>query len=352
MDKSVCILKVGTSALTTDDGQINTLVVDEITRQLAELNKSYHVMLVSSGAVAHGKFALGKYSGKIMEKKTAAAVGNPILMQHYAESFKPHGLNVAQILCSRENFSNRAVFVQFKETIKSLWFHNIIPIINENDVLSDFELRFSDNDDLATLIAVGFPSNKLLLGTDTDGLLDDGKLVETITEFDDSVYNLIHNKSGGLGLGGMASKLNSAKQATAMGVETVIFNVKIPGNVLLAEKNKTGTHCPAVETTLSTRNKWMTSGGVCSAKVIVDAGAASAVGKRKGLLYVGVKSIDGTFNKGEIFEIIEEGSDKVLAVARAKISSEDLEKLTDRKNVQLANPNQITLVMDTEESKK
>lgn len=349
MNKPICTLKVGTSALTQDDGRINTEIMQEICRQIALLKKEYDIILVSSGAVAQGKFALKKYSGKIMEKKAAAAVGNPILIQQYAECFKPFNMTVAQILCVRENFSNRIQFVQLKETIRSLWKHDILPIMNENDVISDFELRFSDNDDLATLISVGFPVKKLLLGTDIKGLLNGDELVTQIDKFDSDVYQLIHNKSSPLGLGGMASKLNAAKQATKMGVETVIFDIRQKDNILRAEKGLTGSHCPAKESTISTRNKWMACGGsVCSAKVIIDSGAAVAVNNRNGLLYVGVKEILGDFKRGEIFEIFEEGKeDNLLAVARARLPTSELTGVTDRKNVQLANPNQITLISES-----
>ena len=304
MNRPICTLKVGTSALTNIDNSINTHVVQEICRQVSVLKKDYDMILVSSGAVAQGKFALKEYSGKILEKKAAAAVGNPILIQQYAECFKPLGITVAQILCVRENFSDRNQFAQLKETISSLWQHDILPIMNENDVISDFELRFSDNDDLATLISVSFPVDKLFLGTDIKGLLNGDELVSEINNFNSDVYRLIHNKSSALGLGGMASKLNAAKQATKMGVETVIFDVRQQDNILLAEKGHTGTHCPAKESTISTRDKWMVSGGgVCSAKVIINKSAAMAVSNRNGLSYVGVKEILGDFKKGEIFEI-------------------------------------------------
>lgn len=111
----------------------------------------------------------------MLERKAAAAVGNPILIQLYHKYFQQHSINVAQALCERVHFSNRTQFLQLKQTFATFWDNNIVPIVNENDLVSNVEIKFSDNDELATLIAIGFDASHLILCTSTGGVLDDQK---------------------------------------------------------------------------------------------------------------------------------------------------------------------------------
>ena len=121
------------------------------------------MVLVSSGAVGSGKSALKDYKGSIIERKAAAAVGNPILIQLYHKYFSAYNIKVAQALCERHHFSNRTQFLQLKETFTTFWENDILPVVNENDLVSNVELKFSDNDELATLIAIGFDAETLHL---------------------------------------------------------------------------------------------------------------------------------------------------------------------------------------------
>ncbi len=126
-----------------------------LAKEIAGLSTSYHIVLVSSGAVGSGKIFIKNYKGSLIERKAAAAIGNPILIQLYHKYFSKYGITVAQALCERHHFSNRAQFLQLKETFFEFWNNNILPVVNENDLVSNVELKFSDNDELATLLAAG-----------------------------------------------------------------------------------------------------------------------------------------------------------------------------------------------------
>lgn len=345
--KKVLILKVGTAAITNSHGDIDEIVVENLCQQLAILHDKYNLILVSSGAVGAGKKYFKNFSGKITEKKAAAALGNPLLIQKYSEFFYHSKISVAQLLCERHHFSNRKQFLQLRSTCEELWNHGVLPIINENDVISDHSLKFSDNDEMAMLLAVGFSADKLLFGSSMPGLLDGDKLIERIEKFDEKVFSCAKPGTSKGGLGGMISKLFCTKMATTFGTTVIIFDVRKDGNILRAEQLQTGTICPAQLCNISAHKKWMATGSLPNGKIIVDEGAAKALEKRKSLLLVGVKEIDGEFEKGDIVEIYIKGkeeSEDLLAVARAKISRTEAEKLKNKKDVEIAHANEIVII--------
>ena len=191
MQKPILVFKIGTASITDANGNLDEAVVQSIASQLATLHKEFHIVLVSSGAVGTGKKFIKNYSGKIEERKAAAAIGNPILIYKYSEAFSKYKIPIAQSLCERGHFSDREKFLQLRATYEELWKNGIIPIANENDVVSSRELKFSDNDELATLLAVGFGAQLLMIGTSVPGVLDtEEKVVRKIEKFDQKILSL------------------------------------------------------------------------------------------------------------------------------------------------------------------
>lgn len=340
---SILVLKIGTSSITDENGNLDESVLRSVSKQISLLHEKYHVVIVSSGAVGTGKKFIADYSGKINERKAAAAIGNPILINKYTQAFAKYGIPIAQSLCERGHFSDREKFLQLKATYEELWKNGIIPIANENDVVSSRELKFSDNDELATLIAVGFGAETLLIGTSVDGVLDGkGKTVPRIEKFDDAVLSLATNKKSASGLGGMTSKLTFADLATSMGIRVVIFKTKAADSIVKAVEGKTGTVCMPKKAAKTARQKWLASGSLIIGGVQVDEGAKKALLKRKSLLAVGVKKVINDFKQNEAFEIV--GEDGVaFAIAKAKTDSSQL-KSKDLKNIMLANADDIVIL--------
>jgi glutamate 5-kinase len=337
-------LKLGSASITTSKGEIDETIIADITRQVAELANSHHLILVSSGAVAAGKKFIKNYKGKISERKAAASIGNPLLLSTYSKHFKPYNISIAQSLCERQHFSNRTQFLQLKETYEELWKNGVIPIANENDVVSNLELKFSDNDELATLLGVGFGASLILLGTSVPGVLDkEGNVIDKIDAINNDVFSLANKNTSEVGLGGMISKLTFANLASTMGIKVVIFGVRTPDGILKAAKGESGTICTPKNCSISARNKWLASGSLVTGRLKVDAGASEAIRKRKSLLAVGVKSIEVNFANGEIFEIIDE-ENNIVAVALAKVSSSTISENSKQHNLEIANASDIVIL--------
>jgi glutamate 5-kinase len=342
--KPILVIKFGTASITHASGEPNEEIIAEIARQVALLHAQYRIVLVSSGAVGAGKGFLKTYKGSLTERKAAAAIGNPLLLGLYARYFAQYGISIAQSLCERQHFGNRHQFLQLKETYEELWDNDIIPIANENDVVSSLELRFSDNDELATLIAVGFGASALLFNTSVGGLLDHQKqLVAHVPRIDASVLALADTSKSATGLGGMVSKLTFARLATRMGIRVVIFGMKKPEGILEALAGQAGTVFDAQESDFSARQRWLASGSLISGRLGLDAGAVRAIGQRKSLLAVGVRSLVGTFDAGEVIELCDEEG-LAVGVARADISSEELVKKLQTQNFQVAHADNIVLL--------
>lgn len=343
MKKPVLVIKFG-SASVTSNGEIDERIILEIARQVSLLQPRYNIVLVSSGAVAAGKKYILKYKGTLEERKAAAAIGNPLLIRKYATYFKPFKIALAQSLCERHHFSNRAQFLQLKSTYETLWKSNVIPIANENDVVSNKELKFSDNDELATLIAVGFGAEQLLLCTSVAGVLDaKGDVISTIAVIDKSTLSLARKDKSAVGLGGMTSKLNFARLATQMGIQVTIFSMQEDDGILRAEKGETGTICKAQPKKVSSRNKWLASGSLIAGLVIVDKGALEALQNRKSLLAVGILEIQTNFEAGEVFQIADING-LIYAVAKAKVDSSQIVQDKKVKNFEIAHVDDIVLL--------
>ena len=344
MNKPILVLKFGTASITTAQGELDETVIREVARQVAQIQKQYHIVLVSSGAVAAGRSYLKNYAGTLSDKKAAAAIGNPMLLNKYSQYFAPYGIALAQSLCERHHFSNRNQFLQLKSTYEKLWANNIIPIANENDVVSNLELKFSDNDELATLIAVGFNASLLLFSTSVPGVLDKvGAVIPQLDTLDKNVLLLANKEKSASGLGGMTSKLTFARLANMMGIKSVIFGVRTEDGILKAIDGRTGTLCLPQPSTLPARKRWLASGSLVKGKLKIDAGAESALQKRRSLLAVGVQQISGEFEQGEVFEILDE-NENTIAVAKAKISSSALQDNLKTQNLEVANANDIVLL--------
>ncbi|EHQ30512.1 glutamate 5-kinase [Mucilaginibacter paludis] len=344
MTKPILVIKFGTASITHQNGDLDESVMAEIARQVAIIHHDYHIVMVSSGAVAAGKKLLKNYSATISERKAAAAIGNPLLLSKYAGYFAPYGINIAQSLCERQHFSNRNQFLQLKKTYEELWDNDIIPIANENDVVSSLELKFSDNDELATLIAVGFGASVLLFSTSVPGVLDaDGNVIPEIPVIDKAALGLANKEKSSLGLGGMVSKLTFARLATRMGIKVVIFGIRTDDGIINAIKEQTGTLCHPQKCSMPARKKWLASGSLVTGSLQIDAGACKALQNGHSLLAVGVTAVVDKFEQGEVFEILDENHVSI-AVGRAKISSDDVLQNMKTQKLIIANADDIVLL--------
>lgn len=343
MEKAVLVIKIGSSILANAEGNLNKEVVARIAAGVAALTETYRVILVSSGAVSSGKSYLPSYKGRLVERKAAAAVGNPILIAAYSQYFSAYGLPVAQTLFERHHFSNRQQFLQLKETIAELWRNNILTIANENDTVSDRELKFSDNDELATLIAVAFNAEALLLCTTAGGFLNDqGAVISLVEKIDGDLLHFLRDEKSQHGTGGMASKLSFARLATSLGIKVVICGIGAETSFSEALAGTEGTTFTARRSTLKDRQKWLASGSITIGSVQIDEGAYQALCDRKSLLAIGVVKVHRPFSGSEVVQLVNsQGS--ILGVAKMKLSSTMLEAKNAQRNVLAAHTDDIVI---------
>lgn len=342
MSGKVLVVKLGTAVISNQEGNIDTGIIKKVADEIALLSRKYQLVLVSSGAVGSGKKFLQDYKGTLSERKAAAAVGNPILIQLYAQYFRPHGITVAQALCERVHFSNRKQFLQLKETFTTFWKNGILPVVNENDLVSNVEIKFSDNDELATLIAIGFDASSLVLCTSAGGLLDDQKQVIPRIEKVASVLKYVSTEKSGLGLGGMISKLTFTRLATSLGIKVVICGLKGEQPLTAALEGRNGSYFVPQSSTLGARQKWLASGSVTLGTIYVDKGAAKALQSRKSLLTVGITGVSGKFAAGEVVQLIdEEGT--LLGVAKTRADAKAINNQLSVKNVIASHADDIVL---------
>ncbi|MEP7258702.1 MAG: glutamate 5-kinase [Flavitalea sp.] len=343
MSRKVLVVKLGTAVITSKEGDIDAAVIKKVADEVAALSKTYHVVLVSSGAVGSGKKFLKDYKGTLSERKAASAVGNPILIQLYAEHFKRHGITVAQALCERVHFSKRQQFLQLKQTFATFWENDILPVVNENDLVSNVEIKFSDNDELATLLAIGFDASWLILCTSSGGLLDDkNEVISRIEKVDASVLKYVHTGTSGPGLGGMISKLTFTRLATSLGIHVAICGLKGDQPLTDAIEGKNGSGFVPQKSNLRARQKWLASGSVTFGTIHIDKGAAKALLSRKSLLTVGITGLDGKFIEGEVIQLMNDDG-AILGVAKTRLNAGVLAKRLKDKNVIAAHADDIVL---------
>ncbi len=314
------VAKFGTNLLTGGTDHLNQKVMASLSQQIAELhNEGHEIVIVSSGAVAAGRQKLGlrKKRKDIPFKQVLASVGQGQLMHIYEQIFSKHKITVAQALLTKSDLSHRAGYLNARNTLLALIELNVICIVNENDVVATDEIggaRFGDNDNLSAMVANLIDADLLILLTDIDGLYtadpqydSSAKLIPIVEKIDNRIQRLASNSAGVRGVGGMASKIEAAKLATACGITVVIASGLRP-NILrqVTLGNRIGTIFTPISSKMESKKRWMLSGLASKGKLVIDGGAALALRKRnKSLLPAGIASLEGKFQRGDVVDIFD-----------------------------------------------
>jgi glutamate 5-kinase len=224
------VIKIGTKVITAKDRKLDKAQLRSLVNQVSRIKSNgLEVILVTSGAIGTGMGLLGirKRPVKLSELQATASIGQTYLMHFYSKYFHQKGYSVGQVLLTRDDFNDRKRYTNIKSTIETLFKHNAVPVINENDTVSTEEIKFGDNDQLARLVTKLCAADKLILLTDVDGLLDaNRKVISVVEKITSKILKLGVSSKCELGTGGMVTKLLSAKAATQSGVECVIANGK------------------------------------------------------------------------------------------------------------------------------
>jgi len=314
------VVKVGTSLITGGGRELDLAFLRRLVAQVARLHAhGGEVIIVSSGAVALGMQRLGLQRRRrgASFKQVMAAVGQTGLMHLYEGLFRRHGITVAQALLTRADLTERNGYLNARNTLLALLDMGSVTVVNENDVVAVDELadaRFGDNDNLSALVANLVDADLLVLLSDIEGLCtadpncEGGAcLVPEVNTIDAAVEKLARGTRSATGTGGMVTKIQAARLATASGVRVVIANGRRPNVVTeLAQGAPHGTHFPPQARGRDSRQRWMLSGLATRGRMVVDAGAAAALRRhRRSLLPAGVSDISGDFERGDIVELYD-----------------------------------------------
>ncbi len=334
------VIKLGTNLITGGKDSLDRKTMRKLVAQVAELRQDgLQPLLVSSGAVAAGKHRLGirKKRRDVPFRQMMAAVGQSRLMQVYDELFSAHDITIAQTLLTRPDFVGRLSYLNARNTLLELLNLGVIPIINENDVVFVEELEgvtFGDNDNLSAMVANLVDADLLIILSDVAGLYTadpnhhpSAELIRHVPKMDRSVERLASSSCSQGGTGGMATKIQAAKLATASGTAVVIAAGQKPDVILrLAAGESVGTLFDPVATRMESRKRWMLSLRA-TGKIIVDAGAATAIKKHhRSLLPAGISGVEGSFERGDVIAILDSQEDRI-ATGVSNYNSTDVLKI-------------------------
>ena len=309
------VVKLGTGILTDNQKQPDLGQMEQLVGQVAAQRKSgKEIVLVSSGAVGAGMGVLGhrKRPQDLAELQACAAVGQSRLMATYEKLFGAYGLSVAQLLLTHDDLQHHERHLNARNTLVTLLGHGIVPIINENDVVSFTELKFGDNDKLSALVASLLPADLLVILTTVDGVIEDfgksnARTLSTIGRIDNAVEGLAGGTDSVTAVGGMASKIEAAKIAVRSGIPLVIASGKKKealARVIAGEEE--GTLFVPQSTKLQGRKRWIAFFHHPQGALFVDEGAKKALREGgKSLLPPGVARCEGEFGSGDVVRICD-----------------------------------------------
>ncbi|MGP1679291.1 MAG: glutamate 5-kinase [Burkholderiales bacterium] len=310
------VVKVGSSLVTSQGQGLDLAAIARWAAQIAQLRAGgKEVVLVSSGAIAEGMQRLGwtRRPQAMHELQAAAAVGQMGLVQVYESSFREHGLHTAQVLLTHADLADRQRYLNARSTLRTLLALGVVPIINENDTVVTDEIKFGDNDTLAALVTNLIEADCLVILTDQAGLYTrdprehaSAELVHEAKAGAPELERMCGKPGSHIAKGGMLTKVLAAKRAARSGAHTVIASGHEPEVLLrLAQGEAIGTHLIAETMPIAARKQWLADHLQVNGRLMLDAGAMRALAKEgKSLLPIGVKSIEGAFERGAVVACI------------------------------------------------
>ncbi len=337
------VVKAGTALIGGDARGLDSSMMEALVEQIVGLHRDgVELLLVSSGAIAAGRYALGeeRRASSVHMRQLFAAVGQGRLMSAYEQIFARHDVRVAQALLTGRDLGDRDGYLNVRNTLLGLIDRGVVPIINENDVVAVEEIEgevFGDNDMLSAMVANIVDADLLIMLGEVDGLFTrdpkvypDATMVPVVPEFTPEIEALAGPSSDKLGRGGMATKLDAAKLATASGVDAVVAAGADPDVITrLARGEAVGTYFPSHAARMESRKRYLLSQMRHSDAVVIDPGAVRAlVQQNRSLLAAGVVDSVGDFDRGDVVMVVDSDQHQV-ACGIANYSSEDI--LTIRK---------------------
>lgn len=322
------VVKVGTGVLTDSHKQLDLAQMQQLAEQIASQCKAgRQIALVSSGAVGAGMGVLGyqKRPASLAEMQACAAVGQSRLMATYEKLFAEFDLRVAQVLLTHDDLQHHERHLNARNTLVTLLERGVVPIINENDAISFTELKFGDNDKLSALVASLLPADLLVILTTVEGFVENfgqsnARLISTIEQIDEKIEQMAGGTDSPTAVGGMASKLQSARIVVRAGIPLIIASGKKEKNLArVLNGDDEGTLFVAQPNKLKGRKRWIAFFHHPKGSLFVDDGARKALRESgKSLLPPGVLRCEGEFAPGDIVRICDSnGTEFARGISRA-----------------------------------
>ena len=342
--RKLCVIKAGSAVVTTADGYLDPVAIENLFRQIALIHRNnWSLVLVTSGAVASGRGFLLKQLGQerltkaSLTPRSYAALGQSRLLTFYTTMLERYNATLypAQVLVTREAFSVRERYTALRETLNEMLVNDILPVINNNDVVSVSRLDFRDNDHLAAYIAGMLDADMLILLSDVDGLYTDNPKMNPharrISNLpgDPESWPEVRIDDSRSSAGGMTSKLGALRLMASLGIPSCI----VPGHtsnalekVLIAEDRSVGTFTEHRERTLGKYQRWLATGAIPSGTILVSNLGSDALRRRKhraSLLAAGVEGVYGKFERDSIVAIRDENFE-LLGIGRTRFAANEL----------------------------
>ena len=308
------VIKIGSALLfNPEENGLQTNWLEGLVSDVARLHRGgKQVIIVSSGAIALGRDEMKLAKGRIRldEKQAAAATGQIILAQAWNDAFKAHEITTAQILLAPEDTETRRKHLNARSTMQTLLNYGCVPVVNENDTITTYEIRFGDNDRLAARVAAMMSADLLVLLSDIDGLYDknprrhdDANHIPVIETITDEIMAMGESANAEFASGGMATKLAAAQIATQSGVAMLICDGSAVAPLSALSDGAKASMFTAKMAPSTARKNWIAGALDCAGTITIDDGASTALGKGRSLLPAGVTKITGRFERGDVIEI-------------------------------------------------
>ncbi len=341
------VVKVGTHILINKSGGPNVQRIAALVKEIAQLQQNHEVILVSSGAIGTGLHTLGlkRRPTNLPELQMAAAIGQTRLQVIYQKHFAKHGITTSQVLLTHDDLKNRVRHLNARNTLQALLSRKIIPIINENDVVSVDEIKFGDNDILSSLVAALVNADLLILLTSPNGVQEQitartMRRIPYISEVTQKTFALVQPKKNALSTGGMQTKLTAAQNANRVGAFTVIAS-GTQKNVLtqIIEGKDVGTligHEDDKHHIKHQRKQWIAFFHKPQGQLVINNFAIEALrDKGKSLLPIGITKVIGEFSQGALVDVVDENN-QTIARGFTQYTSDELNKIKGKNTTEIA----------------
>tara|TARA_B100000941_G_scaffold164002_1_gene116759 strand:- start:444 stop:1550 length:1107 start_codon:yes stop_codon:yes gene_type:complete len=335
-NSKVIVIKIGSSLLVDNKQNIRRKWLSSFAKDIQKLkSKNKKIIIVSSGAIALGckKMNYKKTNLKLDKSQAVASIGQIELMNLFSQSFSKFKLNISQILLTLDDTEERRRSINAKRTFENLFQLNFIPVVNENDTIATSEIKYGDNDRLASRVAQITNADTLILLSDVDGLFTknpklfkDAKLIKKINNFDKDIKNINMKGITEFGKGGMITKIEAAKICNLSGCNMIIANGLHLNPIDKIIKKNNCTLFISKISKLQARKKWIISSVSPKGEIIIDDGAKKALVNGKSLLAAGIKKVSGKFSKGDHIKILDIKR-KEFARGLSSFSSEEVHKI-------------------------